>query len=417
MPKKVFFELLTKEVARIDSAQTSKRHEKIIESFTNDPAPRAVISGKEYNIFNSNDYLGLRFHPALKKAEHEASEKYGTGPGAVRFISGSLKVHRDLEVALAKFHGLDDAIVFSSAFAANMAVLFCLTVGQAKDTVVHNDVLVISDELNHRSIIDGIRVANHPKEKRQVFKHLDAADLRRILEEGVGRHKRALVVTDGIFSMLGEYQDLSALRVVIDEFDAQYPEGVLLVVDDAHGIGAFGRTGRGTEEVSGAKADVLVGTLGKALGADGGYVVADKVIIDYLREAAATYIYSNSVSPGTAGGGLAAVELLDTEQGSELLRNSRENVDLLKQLLGTAGFVFAAESLHPIQPLLIGDAAKAKAMAKVLFEAGILVTTISYPVVPPGKDEIRVQVSAAHTAEDIEYFVEVCKKAKSEVRF
>jgi glycine C-acetyltransferase len=415
MPKQAFYEVLEQEVARIDGAQTSKRQEKIIEAFTNDPAPRAIVGGKEYRIFNSNDYLGLRFSPELKEAEHNASQQYGTGPGAVRFISGSLKVHRDLEKALAKFHGRDDAMVFSSAFATNLAVLFSLIVGQAKDSVVTNEVLVISDELNHRSIIDGIRIANHPKEMRQVFKHMDAQDLARILQEGVGKFKRALIVTDGIFSMLGEYQDLGKLRQVVDEFDAQYEQGVLLVVDDAHGIGAFGETGRGTEEVSGGDADVLIGTMGKAFGADGGYVTANQSVINYLREAAATYIYSNSISPGTAGAALASVDFMDSEAGQELLEQSRANVQLFKQLMNDAGYVFAADSVHPIQPLLIGDAGKAKALTKALFEAGILVTTISYPVVAAGKDEIRVQISAAHTQEDIEYFVEACKTAKAEL--
>lgn len=411
MPTQAFYNLLKQELERVDGAKTSKRAEKIISGFTSDPAPRAIVDDKEYRIFNSNDYLGLRFHPSLKAGEQAASEKYGTGPGAVRFISGTLQVHHDLEKALARFHGREAAMVFSSAFAANMAVLFALITGQSRDSLVHNDVLVISDELNHRSIIDGIRIANHPKEMRKIFKHLDAADLAAQLESGVGQHKRALVVTDGIFSMLGEYQDLQAIRRVIAEYDAKYEEGVLLIVDDAHGIGAFGSTGRGTEEASGARTDVLVGTLGKALGADGGYVVADQVVIDYLRESAATYIYSNSISPGTAGAGLAAVELLERSEGQELLKKSAANVELFKQLMKTTGYAFAAESIHPIQPILIGDPEKAKELAAKLFAAGILVTTISYPVVPAGKDEIRVQISAAHTEDDIKFFVAALNQA------
>ncbi len=411
MPKSAFYDLLKQEVIRVDEAKTSKRAENIIETFTDEPSPKAVIGGKDYHVFNSNDYLGLRFHPELKKAEQEASEKFGTGPGAVRFISGTLKVHNDLEQALARFHKREAAMVFSSAFAANIAVLFSLITGQSRDSLVHNDVLVISDELNHRSIIDGIRIANHPKEMRQIFKHLDAKDLEDRLNAGLGKHKRALVVTDGIFSMLGEYQDLSAIGAVIDAFDKQYEEGVLLVVDDAHGIGAFGETGRGTEEASGGSCDVLVGTLGKAFGADGGYVVADKAVIDYLREAAATYIYSNSISPGTAGAALAAVELLESDAGKALLHKSRENVAYFKKLMNGTAYSFAAESIHPIQPILIGDPRKAKELSQALFNQGILVTTISYPVVSPGRDEIRVQISASHTREDIEYFVEAVKKA------
>ncbi len=405
MGKQNFLNVLQQELKRIEDAKTSKRHEKIIEGFTNDPAPRAIIAGKEYRVFNSNDYLGLRFHQELKDAEIAASEKFGTGPGAVRFISGTLKVHRDLEREVAKFHGRDDAIVISSAFATNLAVLFCLIRGQSADSVVGGDTLVVSDELNHRSIIDGIRVAGLPKENKAIFKHMDSGDLKRVLTENKGKFKRVIVVTDGVFSMLGECQDLKQIRSVIDESDNEFSEGIILVVDDAHGIGAFGKTGRGAEEVSGAEADVLVGTFGKALGADGGYVVANQVIIDYLRESAATYIYSNSISPGTAAAAGAAVKLLQTKKGEALLNKSHDSVVLFKRLMKQAGFSFAADSEHPIQPVLMGDAAMSKSFREALFESGILVTSINYPVVPKGRDEIRVQISAAHTKEDIEYFV------------
>lgn len=415
MSKQQFYAVLEKEISRVDAAQTAKRNEKIIEGFSSDPAPQALIQGKQYRIFNSNDYLGLRFNSVVKNAEEEAAQKYGAGPGAVRFISGTLKIHRDLEQAIAKFHGREEGMVFSSAFATNMAVLFCLIKGQSADSVVSGEVLVISDALNHRSIIDGIRIGNLPKEQREIFKHMDAQDLARILEERKGSVKRVVVVTDGVFSMLGEYQDLAALRKVIDQYDAAYEEGILLVVDDAHGVGAFGQTGRGCEEISGGQADVLIGTFGKAFGADGGYVVANKVVINYLRESAATYIYSNSISPGTAGAGLAAVELLDKPEGQQLLKQSQENVVLLQNLMKTAGFQFAADSKHPIQPLLIGDTGKTKQLKEKLFEAGILVTNINYPVVPKGRDEIRVQVSAAHTKEDIEFFVQAVTKAGKEL--
>ncbi len=416
MSRQKFYAQLNQELARLDEAQVSKREERVIEDFTDDPAPKAIIEGKEYQVFNSNDYLGLRHHPRLKEAEHLATQKYGTGPGAVRFISGSLKIHRDLEKELAKFHGRDDAMVVSSAFATNMAVLFSLITGQSKDSMVDNDVLVISDELNHRSIIDGIRLANHPKEKRQIFKHLDLNDLDRVLAEGKDKHQRALVVTDGIFSMLGEYQDLGKMRQVIDQYDKEYEHGVLLVVDDAHGVGAFGETGRGTEEVSDGQADVLIGTLGKAFGADGGYVVADQVVIDYLREAGATYIYSNNISPGTAGAALASIKLMQGQGGEALLQSLRHNQRLFKQAMNEAGYNFAAESIHPIQPILIGDAKKARALSEALCEAGYLVTTISYPVVPAGQDEIRVQLSAAQTAQDVEEFVNIWAELKDKLK-
>lgn len=413
MSTKQFYRQLQTEVERVDAAHTTKRRETVIEGFKLKPSPRALIGGKHYLVFNSNDYLGLRHHPALVKADHAAVEQYGTGPGAVRFISGALKVHRDLEQALAQFHQRDDAIIFSSAFAANMAVLFSLLKGQSKDSVVDGNVLVISDELNHRSIIDGIRIANLAKEQKAIFKHLDADHLREVLQENVGRYKRALVVTDGVFSMLGEYQDLKVLRQVIDEFDNQYELGVLLVVDDAHGVGAFGATGRGTEEVSGALADVLIGTMGKAFGSDGGYVTGPQIVIDYLRESAATYIYSNNIAPGTAAAALTAVQLLDTKEGKTILHSLSENIRYFKERMSALGYQFAVESDHPIQAVLIGDTQKTTELKAAFFQQGILVTNINYPVVPPGRDEIRVQLSAAHTQNDIDEFLRAAQVART----
>ncbi|MEK7597593.1 MAG: aminotransferase class I/II-fold pyridoxal phosphate-dependent enzyme [Patescibacteria group bacterium] len=412
MSRKNFFSVLSQEIDRIDKAKTSKRFEKIIATFTKEKSPKAIIGGKKYQVFNSNDYLGLRHSLSLKKAEHQASEIFGTGPGAVRFISGSLKVHRDLEKTLALFHKKDDAMVFSSSFAANLAVLFCLIAGQNKDSLIDSNVIVISDALNHRSIIDGIRVANLPKEQRAVFRHMDPSHLKTILETNKKIYKRALVVTDGVFSMLGEYQKLKEIRVIIDKFDKEYENGVLLVVDDAHGVGIAGKTGRGVEEVEGVKADVLVGTFGKAFGADGGYVVANQMIIDYLRESAATYIYSNSIPPGTAGAAFKAIELLDKPSGKKLLKNSKENVVYFKGQMKTAGYLFAADSSHPIQPVLIGDPVKTSALVGKLFKKNIIVTNISYPVVPKGRDEIRVQISAVHTKKDIDQLVKAFEEEK-----
>ncbi len=405
MPRIQFTQIIQQELERLDAASVSKRNEKIIAGFTLEASPKAVIGGKEYRIFNSNDYLGLRHHPKLKEAEHAASLAFGAGPGAVRFISGSLQIHKDLETTVAKFHGREAAMIFSSAFATNFAVLHALIKGQAADSLVSAKTLVLSDALNHRSIIDGIRVANLEKDSRPVFAHIDAADCERLLKENIGKFDRALVITDGVFSMLGEYQNLAALRRVVDTYDTQYPEGVWLVVDDAHGVGAFGDTGRGTEEVCGVKADVLIGTFGKGFGADGGYVVADQVIIDYLHESAASYIYSNSISPGTAGAAKAAVELVDSDEGKKMLQQLRQNITEMKTGLEKLGLSLASDSFHAIQPLLVGDPAKTKELVAHFFANGIMATAISYPVVAKGRDEIRIQLSAAHTKDDIRAFL------------
>ncbi|OGK62980.1 hypothetical protein A2334_01970 [Candidatus Roizmanbacteria bacterium RIFOXYB2_FULL_38_10] len=411
MKRNLFHSVLQKEIERIDHSHTAKRGEKIIEGFTDDPSPRAIIKKKRYLIFNSNDYLGLRFESALRKGEENASQTFGTGPGAVRFISGTFKVYKDLEKALATFHKREDAMIFSSAFAANLAVLFCMIKGQSKDSLVSGDTLVVSDSLNHRSIIDGIRIANLPKEQRLIYKHLDYANLKEIIVSNTARYKRVLIVTDGIFSMLGEYVNLDKIRKIIETHESKYEEGVHLVVDDSHGVASLGANGQGVEEVTRAKADILVGTMGKGFGADGGYVVADKIVIDYLRESAASYIYSNSISPGVAGAALSAVNLVKSSKGKKLLRKSKDNIKLFKQLMKKAGFQFAADSIHPIQPVWIGDTKKTKALTEDLFKEGILVTNINYPVVPQGKDEIRVQISASHEVKDIEYFVKVITKS------
>lgn len=405
MNRQKFFDSLRDEVARIDKASVTKRREKLIEGFTNSDNPKAIIDGREIEIFNSNDYLGLRHNLQLKEAESEAGKRLGTGPGAVRFISGSFKIHRELEKKIAEFHQRDDAMVFSSAFATNLAVIFSLIKPQSKDSIVNGATLVISDELNHRSIIDGIRLANLDKEAKTIFKHLQASSLEEELSKNVGKFVRAVVITDGVFSMLGEYQDLAKIRQVVDKYDDKFDQGVLLIIDDCHGVAAFGRTGRGTEEITGVKADVLVGTLGKGFGADGGYVVADQTIIDYLRETAATYVYSNTITPATAAAALKAFEIVDSDEGRKLLENLRENINYFKDTVKKAGFNFAAESIHPIQALLIGDTKKTQELAKAMFDRGYFITNINYPVIPKGKDEIRVQLCATQNKKIINGFV------------
>jgi len=405
-----FFALLKAEVKRIDKAGSTKRKEKIIEKFTKETPPRALIGKKKYFIFNSNDYLSLKYHPSLRTGEEKASALFGTGPGAVRFISGSLKVHRELELATAKFHGRDDAIVYSSAFAANQGAVYPLIAPQVKTSLVQDRVLVISDALNHRSIIDGIRLANLPKEQRAVFKHLDFSDLENLIKAAVNKFDRVVIITDGVFSMLGELQNLKQISKLKTAYDKKFPNGILLIVDDAHGIGAVGDRGRGVEEVFGVKADLLIGTYGKALGSDGGYVTGNQTIIDYLRESSATYIYSNSVSPGTAGASLAALKLLQSKTGQAILKKLKANLAYFKKVAARAKIPFAAESVHPVQPVLIGETLKTKALVAKLFAAGFLTTAISYPVVSLGRDEIRVQINANHTFRAIDQLVTALSK-------
>ena len=400
-----FFTLLAKEIDDLDKSGLSKRKEVVIEGFTNENPPRAIIKGKKYYIFNSNDYLGLRFNKKLKKAEKAGGEKYGTGPGAVRFISGTLKVFVDLEKEVAKFHQREAGMIFSSAFATNQGVIFPLILGQRKNTFVKDRVLVISDELNHRSIIDAIRLAKLPDDQKAIFRHLDIDHLHSIVKEAQGKFDRLLIITDGVFSMLGEIQKLDEIERIKKMYEKKFKHGILTIVDDAHGVGVLGKFGRGSEEEKKVKVDVLVGTFGKAFGTDGGYVVSSKIIIDYLRESAATYIYSNNLPPSTASASLEAIKLLQKKEGQKIRRKLSENIEYFKKLSKEAKIKMAAESIHPIQPVLIGDPIKTKKIVHGLFKKGFLTTAISYPVVPPGKDEIRIQINANHNKESIKKLV------------
>jgi len=406
-----FFNLLSSEIERIDNLGLSKRQEKIIEGFTNDEVKKAIIEGKKYYVFNSNDYLSLRFHPRLKEKEKEATEKYGTGPGAVRFISGSLKVHKDLEKELAYFHQKEEAMIFSSAFAANQGVIFPLIVGQTRNTMINDKVLVISDELNHRSIIDAIRLAKLPSNQKTIFNHMDIANLESIVKNAFDKFDRILIITDGVFSMLGEIQKLKEITMIKKKYDEKFKNGILIIVDDAHGVGVLGKMGQGSEEEEKCQVDVLIGTFGKAFGTDGGYVVSKKIIIDYLRESAATYIYSNNLTAGTAAASLEALKILQEEEGFQIRKKLTDNISYFKQLVEKEKIPMAANSFHPVQPVLIGDPKKTKKIVKELFNLGFLTTAISYPVVPQGRDEIRLQINANHDKKTIELLIDGLKRS------
>ena len=266
--------------------------------------------------------------------------------------------------------------------------------------------MVVSDQLNHRSIIDAIRLANLPKENRAIFKHLDFVNLEEIIKKAMGNFERIVIVSDGVFSMIGELQDLAKLQILSKRYDEQFKHGIMTIIDDAHGVGAVGQKGRGVEEVFHAQADVLIGTFGKAFGCDGGYVVANQTIIDYLRESAATYIYSNSIPPASAGAALAAVKLLDTPEGKQILIQLKINIEYFKTKAKKAKLPFAADSQHPVQPILIGDTLKTKKAVQQLFKQGYLTTAIGYPVVPAGRDEIRIQINANHTNQSINRLID-----------
>jgi glycine C-acetyltransferase len=361
--------------------------------------PRYVIAGEGDTAFlrmNSNSYLGLALRADMIEAEERAATLYGTGPGAVRFISGTWSSHVALERRLASFHNRSAAVLFSSAYAAMMGLI---------PPLVTEKTAVISDELNHNCIINAIALAR-PAEKH-IYKHLDTAALERALAAAAKTCKRAIVVTDGIFSMRGDHAPLDRIMELARAHDAGFEENVVVIVDDSHGVGAFGTTGRGTEEYThAAPADLLVATLGKAFGVNGGYVAGDETIIQYLRETSPFYVYSNPITPAEAGAALNAIDLLDSAVGKALLTHLRAMTARFKAGLMRLGF----ETLpgeHPVVPLIVRDTARTSALVAHLRRHGILATGLNFPVVPKGDEEIRFQISADHTPGDIAVALDV----------
>jgi glycine C-acetyltransferase len=356
--------------------------------------PRFLLEGhgdKRFLRMNSNSYLGLSFEARIVAAEEEASRRYGAGPGAVRFISGTWAPHVALEQRLARFHGREAGMLFSSAYATVMGTL---------PPLITDKTVVISDALNHSCIINAIALAR-PAEKR-IYKHLDYDELVRQLGALTNTCRRAIVVTDGVFSMRGDHARLDKIMDIAKQFDPLYAEGVIVVADDSHGVGAFGATGRGTEEVTGSPpVDLLVGTLGKAFGVNGGYVVTSRAIVDYLRETSPFYIYSNPITPGEAEAARVAVDRVDSDWGFAQLNHLRAMTEHFREGLTRLGLETVTGE-HPVVPLLVRDTARTNRLVGHLRENGILATGLGYPVVTKGEEEIRFQICADHTAADID---------------
>ena len=381
----------------MDERGVSKRVENVITAVVPPKAgrgPRYRLAGsddQEFLRMNSNGYLGLALHDRVKAAEEAAVDTYGVGPGAVRFISGTWAPHVELERRLAAFHRRPAAMIFSSAYATIMGVLAPL---------VTSETLLVSDELNHSSIINAMRLSR-PGEK-QVYKHLDLAQLDAVLAAGATSWRRAIVVTDGIFSMRGDHAPLDKIMEIADRHDAGYAENVIVMVDDSHGVGAFGATGRGVEEYCGGlPVDVLVATLGKAFGVNGGYVVGNRVLVDYLRETSPFYIYSNPITPGEAAAATAAIDVVDSAAGRSLLDHLRAMTARFEDGLTARGWE-TIPGEHPVVPLMVRDTERTSALVAHLKQEGILATGLNFPVVPRGDEEIRFQVCADHTAADID---------------
>ncbi|WP_031433474.1 aminotransferase class I/II-fold pyridoxal phosphate-dependent enzyme [Methylomarinum vadi] len=391
--------LLQRQVENLREQGIAKGRENIITGFVEAGegfGPRVLLRDypdRRFLRMNSNSYLGLGRNPRVIAAETAAAEHFGAGPGAVRFISGTFQAHIDLERRLAAFHGREAAMLFSAAYATVIGVLPAL---------IDEATLVVSDELNHNCIIKALRLAK-PGEKA-VYPHLDMAALEHILSVHRGQFKRVCVVSDGVFSMRGDHAPLDEIAACCRRHEADYEQGVITVIDDSHGVGALGVTGRGCEDICGARADLLVATLGKAFGVNGGYVVGKQEMIDYLRETAASYIYSNPITPAEAAAARIAVEIVDSAEGRQLLETLRQRTTKLRNGIVHAGYE-TVPGEHPVVPILVRDTAKTSALVKHLFARDILVTGLNYPVVPKGEQEIRVQVSTEHSERDIDYIL------------
>ncbi|MGW9237765.1 glycine C-acetyltransferase [[Kitasatospora] papulosa] len=344
--------------------------------------------------FCANNYLGLADHPEVVAAAHEALDRWGYGLASVRFICGTQEVHKELEQRLSAFLGQEDTILYSSCFDANGGVF---------ETLLGPEDAVISDALNHASIIDGIRLS---KAKRHRYANRDMADLEQQLKEASGARRR-LIVTDGVFSMDGYVAPLAEICDLADRYDA------MVMVDDSHAVGFVGPGGRGTPELHGVmdRVDIITGTLGKALGgASGGYVAARAEIVALLRQRSRPYLFSNSLAPVIATASLKVIDLL--ESAGDLRERLAANTALFRSRMTEEGFDILPGD-HAIAPVMIGDAAKASRMAELLLERGVYVIGFSYPVVPQGAARIRVQLSAAHSTEDVDRAVEAFVGARA----
>ena len=394
--------VLDAHVSDLEDAGTAKGAEAVVTAVRpphGDQGPRVQLAGEGDRWFirmNSNSYLGLGLHPDVIRAEEDASREYGVGPGAVRFISGSYAPHLELERELAAFHGREAAQIFSSAYAAIISTITPL---------VTKETLLVSDELNHNCIINAMRLAR--PQGKAVYPHLDLDALDSTLEDAAGSARRVLVVTDGIFSMRGDHAPVDRIMEIARRHDDRFEENVVVIVDDSHGVGAFGATGRGTEEFCGSPpVDILVGTLGKAFGVNGGYVASGAPLIRFLRESAQMYIYSNPITPGEAAAALASLRLVDSAEGRERLERLRSLTRRFEEGLRAIGIETIAGE-HPVVPLMIRDTARTHALVRHLFDHGVLVTGLAYPVVPRGDEEIRAQVNADHTESDIDTVLEL----------
>ena len=399
---------LARDIVRLQEEGRAKAPERVIVDHVPPQAPfgpRYRLAGhgdKSFIRMNSNSYLSLSHHPDVLAAADAATHQFGAGPGAVRFIDGTFSAHVELEERIAAFVGRPAAKIFNSAYTTNLGLALAI---QNKKT------FWIGDALNHNCIIRAMRIANVPRQNKGIFRHNDMDHLRSLLESVPEGIERVIVIFDGVFSMRGDTAPVAEINAVLEPFRNNWKEGLVTVIDDSHGIGAFGETGRGTEEVEGAQVDIVVGTFGKAFGVNGGFVAGSPEVIEAVRQKADTYIYTNPLSVADCAAAKVAVDIADSAEGRARLANLRARQAQFRKGLADLGLE-SIPGVHPVTPLMVRDTEKTTRMVDAFTEHGVLVVGLNFPVVPEGDQTIRFQINAAHTEADIDAVLGILAEIK-----
>ncbi|MGQ9834718.1 MAG: aminotransferase class I/II-fold pyridoxal phosphate-dependent enzyme [Thermoanaerobaculaceae bacterium] len=398
---------LMTEVMALEAEGRAKAPERVVEGYVpprGEWGPRYRLAGSDqlFIRMNSNAYLSLGHDPRLREAADRAAKELGVGPGAVRFIDGTFSYHVELEKRIAEFVGKPAAKIFNSAYTANLGQALALASPRT---------FWIGDELNHNSIIRAMRIAGVSRENRAIYRHNNVEELQTCLERVPEGIERVVVIFDGVFSMRGDFTPLDEVNRILQPYRERFPQGLVTVMDDSHGVGAYGASGRGTEEHTGASCDILIGTFGKAFSVNGGFVASSPEVIEAIRQKADTYIYTNPAGVGDCAAALAAVAIADSPEGQSRLAQLHQRTRQFREGVAKLGWE-TIPGPHPIVPLLVRDTAKARRLVQHFYQNGVLVVGLTYPVVPRGEETIRFQINACHTEADIAYVLEVLSAFK-----
>ncbi len=400
MPIEELDAALCRELEALAAEGRAKAPERVIRRYI--PAqkefgPRYQLQGSDtaFLRMNSNSYLSLAHHSRLIEAAERATREFGVGPGAVRFIDGTYSYHRELEERIAAFTAKPAAKIFNSAYTANCGLAL---------TISSKNTYWIGDQLNHNSIIRAMRIAGVARDNKGIFRHNDMDDLSRCFEEIDESIERVIVICDGVYSMRGDIAPLKAIADIAGSHAGRFRDGIITVVDDSHGIGAYGKSGRGTPEFCKSQPDIIVGTFGKAFGVNGGFIAASRTVIEAIRQKADTYIYTNPLSVADCAAATAAIDLCNGEEGRQRLSTLGSRQRQFREGLQKRGLE-SIEGPHPVIPMMVRDTGRTRQMVGRLYDAGILAVGLTFPVVPRGDESIRFQINAAHTPADIDYLL------------